>query len=96
MEKVSEQNCSGCKFAVFIDEGYSNYTVEGTEFFCGKNVHPDGHFDRWYGKDKRLEFAQNCPKFEGGLPIEMDVEKDNISNLSIEQLAIYIKTMTRN
>ena len=51
------RTCEGCKFGCLFDFGYSNYTVEGTEFFCAKSLHPDGHFDRFYGEDKRLEYA---------------------------------------
>ena len=62
-------HCGGCKFCVFKDHGYSNYTVEGTSFYCGKNLHPESGFDRWYGEDKRLEYAQECTGFEpSGVP----------------------------
>lgn len=44
------KKCENCRFARFKDEGYSNYTVEGTTFECMINKHPDGKFDRWYEK----------------------------------------------
>ncbi|TXH11952.1 MAG: hypothetical protein E6R03_13830 [Hyphomicrobiaceae bacterium] len=87
---ANTRNCNGCKFAVFADTGYSNYTVEGTDFLCGRKLHPDGRFDKWYGEDKRLEFAQHCTGFEPGDPIEMDVDCENLDDLSEEQTEIYL------
>jgi hypothetical protein len=81
--------CSDCKFCVFLDYGYSNYTVEGTSFNCAEKVHPDGQFDRFYGLDKRLEFAAQCNKFEPGEAIEMDCDREGLVRLTIEQQAIY-------
>lgn len=82
-------NCIDCKFAVFVDYGYSNYTVEGTTFSCALGAHPDGEFDRFYGEDKRLEFANECPKFAEGEAIHMDVESQELPNLTPDQLAIW-------
>lgn len=56
-------SCSDCQFALFADVGYSNYTVEGTEFYCTIGLHPEDGFDRFYGGDKRLLFAQECKGF---------------------------------
>ena len=83
------KNCENCKFCIFADNGYSNYTVEGTDFICAKKAHPDGVFDSWYGEDKRLEFAEKCPSFEEGEPVEMDVDMENLDELSAEQLEIW-------
>jgi hypothetical protein len=83
------KNCAECKFCCFIDYGYSNYTVEGTEFYCAKKLHPAGHFDRFYGEDKRLEYAETCGGFEAGEAIDMDVEEEGLPDLSEEQREIY-------
>mgnify|MGYP001591351197 FL=1 len=83
------RTCEDCKYCVLIDNGYSNYTVEGTDFNCYKELHPDGSFDRWYGKDKRLEYAQQCGGFEAGECIEMDVDRENEADLTAEQRAIW-------
>jgi len=71
-----KKNCSNCRFAKFQDEGYSNWTVEGTSFECMVNKHPDGKFDRWYGEDGRLHWALWCDHYENGNPIHMSVEGD--------------------
>ncbi len=81
------ESCLSCKFAIFQEEGYSNYTVEGTMFHCALNKHPDGDFDRWYGEDKRLDYV--CDSYQVGSPIEMDVERENLSELTPEQRKIY-------
>lgn len=86
---TNNRSCSGCKYAIYQDHGYSNYTVEGTDFYCGKKRHPEAPFDRWYGEDPRLQFAANCSDFEAGDPIEMDVEGYNYNSLTDEEKAIY-------
>lgn len=69
--------CNECRYALFQDEGYSNYTVEGTVFYCLKKAHPADGFDRWYGEDKRLNHAQECTEFSKGDPVCMDVDGDD-------------------
>lgn len=86
---TNERKCTDCKFACLIDFGYSNYTTEGTEFFCSKALHPEGHFDEFYGEDKRLEYAQQCGGYEAGHPVEMDVDGENEAELTPEQKDIY-------
>ncbi len=83
------KTCIDCKFAVFQDYGYSNYTTEGTTFECRKSAHPDGNFDRFYGKDERLAYAGKCPQFSEGASIEMDCDGENEANLTPEQKEIY-------
>ena len=67
MADEKKKTCLDCKFSLSEDFGYSNYTTEGTTFSCLKGLHPekDG-FDEFYGEDKRLEFAQECPGFAAG------------------------------
>ena len=69
-------NCSECKYSYMQDEGYSNYTVEGTEFTCLKKKHPDGEFDRFYGEDNRLSYADKCDSFTPGEGLNIDVERE--------------------
>ena len=69
-----KQTCDNCRYAVMQDVGYSNYTVEGTEFSCLKKLHPDGEFDRWYGEEPRLGFAAKCDGYRAGTCIELDVD----------------------
>lgn len=86
------RSCNNCKFAVMKDFGYSNYTVEGTQFVCANNCHPNGEFDRFYGEDKRLEFGAECPQYEQGVPIEMDVDEEGLSSLTPEEKEIYSRS----
>lgn len=83
------KNCSGCKFAVFQDYGYSNWTVEGTTFRCSPKLHPNGEFDRFYGEDDRLTYAEQCYNYTEGEPVRMDVDHEEYALLSEEQRAIY-------
>lgn len=70
------RHCDFCRYALNEDYGYSNYTTEGTTFWCLKSVHPNDGFDRFYGTDKRQNFAIDCPEFSEGIPVEMDVDGD--------------------
>lgn len=86
------RNCNNCKYAVFIDFGYSNFTVEGTEFNCAKKLHPDAPFDRWYGREARLEFGVTCGGHEEGDPLEIDVDRENLDYLTDEEMIIFRAT----
>lgn len=37
-------------------------------------LHPDEKFDRWYGEDERLKFANKCDNFRRGQPLKISVE----------------------
>jgi hypothetical protein len=86
---MSTASCNSCKFAIFEDYGYSNYTVEGTEFFCAKKLNPNGNFDRFYGKAKELEHGSICSGYVEGETIKIDVDHEALSELTDEQNAIY-------
>jgi len=86
--------CTDCKFCVLVDNGYSNYTVEGTDFYCGKKCHPKAPFDHFYGTEKLLEHAEKCPNFTSGEKIHIDVNREEVETLTAEQLEIY-KTATK-
>lgn len=83
------KTCGECKNAIFQDTGYSNYSVDGSDFICSLRKHPDGDFDRWYGTDDRLKFAEQCDSFDHGEPVEMDIEQDNLAHLTPEQIVVW-------
>lgn len=73
--------CSACKWAVLEDYGYSNWTQEGTQIYCLRDLHPSGPegFDQWYGKDERDKFAEQCDAFTAaaeGEQVNMDVDRE--------------------
>ncbi|RZN09670.1 hypothetical protein CWO91_16715 [Bradyrhizobium genosp. SA-3] len=83
-------SCNNCRWAIMRDYGYSNYTVEGTTFSCAQRLHPGGDFDRWYGRDERLEHAHKCEKYGEGEPLEFDVDGENYPNgLTPDQRATF-------
>ena len=61
--------CNHCRFALFKEHGYSAYTIEGVTFSCVIKCHPAGSFDRWYGEDERLKYANECAKYCEGKPM---------------------------
>ncbi len=72
-----KKTCDGCKWALHQDFGYSNYTTEGTTFSCLKDLHPEKEgFDEFYGEDKRLEFAQQCPGYVAGEGTYVDCDRE--------------------
>lgn len=81
--------CTNCKFAVLEDNGYSNWTVEGTEFSCAKKVHPAGSFDIYYNTAEQLQYAEGCSGFEDGEPVHMDVDGENLAEFSAEEKVIW-------
>lgn len=63
------QKCNTCMVAVLVDEGYSDYTVEGTSLHCTQRKHPNkGGFDIFYGDALELDFATECDGFVAGGP----------------------------
>ena len=74
--------CDDCTNCLLYDFGYSNWTVEGTTVVCMERIHPEPEFDRFYGKDERLRFAEACPKFDRGEPQTMDVDQEEWDELS--------------
>jgi len=75
-------SCDECKWCLLEDFGYSNYTVEGTYVHCLKNIHPESGFDRWYGADERLKFAETCESFVAGEPTEVDCDREALESYS--------------
>lgn len=64
----SKYTCNSCKFCVAQDYGYSNYTVEGTDYSClVENYKP---FVRRYGNQS----APVCPNFNEGERWYLDVD----------------------
>ena len=73
---MCKKHCSNCKWAVSVDYGYSNYTVEGSEVYCIQKEHPEDGYDRWYGHSKEGEYASSCEMHTSGEPIDIDVERE--------------------
>lgn len=88
--------CNECKFAVFEDNGYSNWTVEGTDFSCAKRLHPAGTFDRFYAEARALEHAEKCAGFEAGEPVRIDVDGDEVASLTDEERAVWMMHQGQN
>lgn len=85
---MSERTCDNCKFAYLEDHGWSNWTVEGTYVHCLLDLHPAAPFDRWYGEDSRLRFAERCTAFTKGSPARLDVDREEYDDLSDEHKAL--------
>lgn len=83
--EIEPITCENCLHCFTIDFGYSNYTVEGTEFHCEIGAHPKAPFDRFYGTDPRLSYATICPTFIEGVGISMDVDGEELSSLSEDE-----------
>jgi hypothetical protein len=84
------KSCSNCKFCIYQDVGYSNYTVEGTDVYCAKELHPNDGFDRFYERANEMKFAEQCTGYEFGDPVKMDVEKEDYSSLSDDEKVVWL------
>ena len=60
------------------DVGYSNYSVEGTIFHCLKKQHPNAPFDTFYNEEPLLGYAEKCPDFSPGDPVELDCDREKL------------------
>ena len=78
------KSCNECKWCLMDDYGYSNYTTEGTNVYCLKTANPNGVFDRWYGEDERLNYAEQCELFVAGGCVQIDCDRENSSLVKIE------------
>ena len=76
---MGDRLCDNCRFCLLEDWGYSNYTTEGTYVHCLKGKHPDSGFDRFYGEDERLKFAQSCDDFGEGDPVTVDCDREGVA-----------------
>lgn len=79
------KKCTDCRFHILRDEGYSNYTVEGTSFNCAKGLHPKAPFDNYYSKAPELGFAESCSSFTKGEGLHMDVDYEKLESLTPAQ-----------
>lgn len=85
------RRCDDCVWSAIQDEGYSNYTVEGSTFYCVLGLHPSGEdgVDQFYGQEPSLAYVENCDRFEEGDGLYLDVdcdEKYHESELRPEQV----------
>lgn len=88
--------CCECKFCVFTDEGYSNWTVENTTATCLHSNNPMFPCDSFYGKAPEHEFAEQCELFCEGEPVRFDVDRDdgeaaNYSNDPVVKLMLMLE-----
>lgn len=83
-------SCNSCKFGVFIDNGYSNYTVMGSDFFCAKKLHPADGFDAGWGMVGDFKFGDTCKGKVEGDGVQVSVERDDDhTDEELEVLALH-------
>lgn len=81
--------CNNCKHGLQVDYGYSNWTVEGTDFGC--EHHPESPFDMWYGDDERLNYATQCEFYTNGSNLSLDVEQEEAKDLTASDIERFNK-----
>lgn len=91
MASAKGRSCIQCEACFTQDTGYSNYTVEGTNFTCLKGAHPKGTFDQFYEEAPELKYAQECPLFVPGERIEIDVDGGNWDGLNPAQIKLLLE-----
>ena len=76
MDEVNGKKCSRCAKSIIVDDGLSNWMVEESVVHCSLGLNPECPFDRWYGEDEKDLFAETCPAFISGVPVEIDVDRE--------------------
>jgi hypothetical protein len=69
------KSCDTCKFCVYQDHGYSNYTVEGTTISC--LVSKFEEYDDSYGDNFSLGIATTCDHYNEGEHWILDVDGES-------------------
>ena len=77
MKVEDRRKCNSCKYAIEVDYGYSNYTVEGTTVDCLLHLNPKFPEDRFYGLEPYLLFANECKSFSKGDPVGIDCDQED-------------------
>lgn len=88
MEQVKKR-CMNCRWAMFQDHGYSNWTVESTELHCMLSLNPNLPADysytssAWGGLPAKSyneinSFAEECKAHEFGDPPSLDVDREDV------------------
>ena len=92
------KKCIDCKYCLLIDEGYSNWTVEGITANCLLNKNPDFPEDAFYKEEESLLFANKCNKYKFGNPVKVDVEREKgeLYNYSNEPEIIVLLKLFEN
>lgn len=74
------KNCTKCRHSALKDYGYSNFTVEGTNFHCLKQQNPgitrNGiSYESWENHEgSPFNYAESCREFRKGTSQEFAVE----------------------
>jgi len=91
-------DCRDCKFCVIVDNGYSNYSVEGTDVLCGSYKDDIREkfisFDSFYQEAAGFSQGEDCAGFAEGEPISLDVDWGNHSKLTDDQKEILDRAMS--
>lgn len=87
-----KKECDNCNYLLRKDDGYSDYTVENTEYHCLKKA-PYSKKELWGYEEISVE--NNCKSFKKGAGIHINVEfskddfiamgKDEAFNLAEKQ-----------
>lgn len=78
-------NCNNCYWGCFQDYGYSDYTVEGSDFLCILNQHPNAPFDACVQFDPKFDFAEECSFYKEGETLHVSVEGETYGDAEQEK-----------
>lgn len=77
-----KQSCETCLFLVKVDDGYSNWSVEGTTNHCLLDKNPNMPEDNYYGYGENSSLRFICVKHNIFNTIEerihIDVDRSNL------------------
>ena len=81
------KKCTDCNYCYQQDEGYSNYTVDGTTLYCLLDLNPGFPDDSFYTECIAVRHAEQCEKYTkgDGLQIDVDFDEYNIRGYTDDQ-----------
>lgn len=65
-------SCDNCIFGLYKDVGWSDFTVEGTDFYCRLGNRPSISAEKYEVVDK----PDDCNEFREGVPTKLSVEDE--------------------
>lgn len=83
-KEKNQKECTQCRYCVQQDDGYSNYTVEGTTCDCLLGLNNAFPKDRFYGADEDLLFATKCEMFKAGDGPQIDVDREEFDRDTLD------------
>lgn len=90
---MEEKVCTACTFCKSRDYGYSNYTVDGTNYECLFDIVAFGDEETQEGREKKNRTAETCQFYREGTGIYIDCDGEQEQESIRDWIAIHFKSL---